>query len=69
MASPLEVLLLAILGEIQLTFISAILGCNASWSDKRHLLPGAALLRTQRATFTALGSSLREGVLCTPTCQ
>ena len=45
------------------------LHANEVWSDKRHLLPGAALLRTQRATFTALGSSLREGVLCTPTCQ
>ena len=28
-------------------------------SDRRHLLPSAALLRTVRATFTAYGSSLR----------
>jgi len=31
---------------------------NKHLSDRRHLLPSAALLRTQRATFTALGSSL-----------
>ncbi|MDF9390847.1 hypothetical protein EXZ60_19115, partial [Vibrio sp. 1151_11] len=30
-------------------------------SSRRHLLPSVAPLRTQRATFTALGSSLHEG--------
>ena len=33
------------------TFSSSLL------SDRRHLLPGASLLRTVRATFTAYGSS------------
>ncbi|WP_428758916.1 hypothetical protein [Vibrio atlanticus] len=32
-------------------------------SGGRHLLPSAASLRTQRATFTALGSSLHEGIV------
>ncbi len=32
-----------------------------SLSSRRHLLPGVAPPRTQRATFTALGSSLHEG--------
>ena len=36
------------------------------WADRRHPLPSAALLRTQRATFTALGSSLHKGVLRYP---
>ncbi|EGR4492220.1 hypothetical protein DDM78_14210 [Vibrio cholerae] len=30
-------------------------------SSRRHLLPSVVPLRTQRATFTALGSSLHEG--------
>ncbi|PKF49313.1 hypothetical protein AT251_19855 [Enterovibrio nigricans] len=33
--------------------------CQFLMSDRRHLLPSAALLRTVRATFTAYGSSLR----------
>ncbi|WP_231892923.1 hypothetical protein [Vibrio mediterranei] len=33
------------------------------WSGRRHLLPSAVPLRTQRATFTALGSSLHEGIV------
>ncbi|CAK1843709.1 hypothetical protein VCRA2123O444_20252 [Vibrio crassostreae] len=32
-------------------------------SGGRHLLPSAVSLRTQRATFTALGSSLHEGIV------
>ncbi|WP_435248876.1 hypothetical protein ACMAZD_05755 [Vibrio sp. nBUS_14] len=31
-------------------------------SGGRHLLPSAVSLRTQRATFTALGSSLYKGI-------
>ncbi|MEZ8578148.1 hypothetical protein AB6C82_25480 [Vibrio splendidus] len=31
-------------------------------SGGRHLLPSAVSLRTQRATFTALGSSLHKGI-------
>ncbi len=34
---------------------------NSKLSSRRHLLPSVAPLRTQRATFTALGSSLHEG--------
>ena len=34
---------------------------NSFMSDRRHLLPSVALLRTVRATFTAYGSSLHEG--------
>ncbi|MCG9710661.1 hypothetical protein L1D46_17880 [Pseudoalteromonas sp. Isolate3] len=34
---------------------------NSLLSDRRHLLPSVALLRTVRATFTAYGSSLHEG--------
>ncbi|MEZ8559121.1 hypothetical protein AB6D26_20570 [Vibrio cyclitrophicus] len=36
---------------------------NKVWSGRRHLLPSAVPLRTQRATFTALGSSLHEGIV------
>ncbi|WP_390241977.1 hypothetical protein [Vibrio sp. R78045] len=36
---------------------------NSKVSGGRHLLPSAASLRTQRATFTALGSSLHEGIV------
>jgi len=32
--------------------------CYSFLSDRRHLLPSTALLRTGRATFTAYGSSL-----------
>ncbi|PTP61060.1 hypothetical protein CWO23_21410 [Vibrio splendidus] len=32
------------------------------WSGGRHLLPSAVSLRTVRATFTAYGSSLFEGI-------
>ena len=39
------------------------LKANLVLSDRRHLLPSAALLRTQRATFTALGSSLHKGIV------
>ncbi|RPA50848.1 hypothetical protein EGC79_12300 [Shewanella vesiculosa] len=39
------------------------LGGGLFMSDRRHLLPSAALLRTQRATFTALGSSLHKGIV------
>ncbi|CDT75660.1 hypothetical protein VCR3J2_100001 [Vibrio coralliirubri] len=35
-------------------------------SDRRHLLPGATLLRTVRATFTAYGSSLHKGTVKYP---
>ncbi|MFA0472715.1 hypothetical protein AB4564_19385, partial [Vibrio sp. 10N.222.51.E8] len=35
-------------------------------SDRRHLLPGASLLRTVRATFTAYGSSLHKGTVKHP---
>jgi hypothetical protein len=35
-------------------------------SDRRLLLTSAALLRTQRATFTALGSSLYKGIVRYP---
>ncbi|PSV29235.1 hypothetical protein C9J44_21375, partial [Photobacterium sp. GB-27] len=35
-------------------------------SSRRHLLPSAVPLRTQRATFTALGSSLHEGTYWHP---
>ncbi|WP_221767385.1 recombinase family protein [Shewanella atlantica] len=37
--------------------------CNLLLSDRRHLLPSAALLGTLRATFTALGSSLHKGIV------
>ncbi|RQW64265.1 hypothetical protein EES38_06685 [Vibrio viridaestus] len=37
--------------------------CNSLLSDRRHLLPGASLLRTVRATFTAYGSSLHKGTV------
>ncbi|TCT62896.1 hypothetical protein [Vibrio crassostreae] len=36
---------------------------NKVLSGGRHLLPSAVSLRTQRATFTALGSSLHEGIV------
>ncbi|WP_214240309.1 hypothetical protein, partial [Vibrio campbellii] len=39
-------------------------GCGGSYkllSSRRHLLPSVVPLRTQHATFTALGSSLHEG--------
>lgn len=36
----------------------ALIGSEKLWSGGRHLLPSAVSLRTQRATFTALGSSL-----------
>ncbi|CDT64813.1 hypothetical protein VCR20J5_710063 [Vibrio crassostreae] len=36
---------------------------NTKMSGGRHLLPSAVSLRTQRATFTALGSSLHEGIV------
>ncbi|SNX50865.1 hypothetical protein VTH8203_04539 [Vibrio thalassae] len=35
-------------------------------SDRRHLLPGASLLRTVRATFTAYGSNLHKGTVKHP---
>ncbi|CAK2774348.1 Sensor histidine kinase [Vibrio crassostreae] len=36
---------------------------NSDLSGGRHLLPSAVSLRTQRATFTALGSSLHKGIV------
>jgi hypothetical protein len=36
---------------------------NTFLSGRRHLLPSAAPLRTQRATFTALGSSLHKSIV------
>ncbi|NOH26836.1 hypothetical protein F0244_01590 [Vibrio mediterranei] len=35
-------------------------------SSRRHLSPSAVPLRTQRATFTALGLSLHEGAYWHP---
>ncbi|MEZ8808701.1 hypothetical protein AB4453_22890 [Vibrio atlanticus] len=35
---------------------------DSEMSGGRHLLPSAVSLRTQRATFTALGSSLHKGI-------
>ncbi|PSW06356.1 hypothetical protein C9I89_07445 [Photobacterium lipolyticum] len=35
-------------------------------SGRRHLLPSAVPLRTQRATFTAYGSSLYKGIVGYP---
>lgn len=40
-------------------YFEVSISSNKVWSGGRHLLPSAVSLRTQRATFTALGSSLR----------
>ncbi|WP_300582750.1 hypothetical protein, partial [uncultured Pseudoalteromonas sp.] len=49
-------------GKVSITFMSiGELLADSPLSDRRHLLPSVALLRTVRATFTAYGSSLHEG--------